>query len=656
MLHYFGMIVFLLSQLLTIRVFHDQNNSSFGGLITGLLFWELILFGMTEILSVFRMISFPGILLAWIIYDALLTAYCVFLKKRGKPAGVRLRFRLENKTETFLAAVIIVIAAVQFVFACFTVPYNYDSMTYHLPRIMMWVQHHSVDYYATDIIRQNVSPVLAEYNNLHWMLLCGGDQFANLVQYKAFVFNGIILWEVLREMGCIRVWRLISTVIYMTANIVLAESISTQTDLFAACWLMATLYYVVLLSKKEHLGNNKADCFQMFMLAVSVALTYLSKPNLCISSVLLILWVLARRIRCRDSLLTLGKYVVFCGITILVMVLPTWLRNVEFAGDIMASDYMGMIATGTWNPKYILLNVYKNFGCLSVLPYTGSKWILLGRKLASLLGADLNAEVISFGGIEYTVYYSNNMDLAGAPGIILLTIIVTIVYLLCFLPHEKNRSENRYGSLILCLLLSVLMTMSVTRWQPWGSRLMLHSCILSAAACGYLLNEMDSRKNVRTGLYVIPWILFAVFTAVNVMLSWNYHGAIAAEGAGSHGAARQEQYFRENPGEKAFYASIISELEKSGHEIEKVGFFTNSSVFEYPLMLYLSENGTGFEAVHLTSDPAGECMNCTYDPEYVISMKSGISPEKSFYCNGHTYELIKTVDDPGSMFLVYHVK
>ncbi len=128
MLHYFGMIVFLLSQLLTIRAFRYQNNSSFGGLITGLLFWELILFGLTEILSVFRMISFPGILLAWIIYVALLTAYCVFLKKRGKSAGGRPRFRPENKTETFLAAVIIVIAAVQCVFACFTVAYNYDSM------------------------------------------------------------------------------------------------------------------------------------------------------------------------------------------------------------------------------------------------------------------------------------------------------------------------------------------------------------------------------------------------------------------------------------------------------------------------------------------------------------------------------------------------
>ena len=66
-----------------------------------------------------------------------------------------------------------VLAAALLFLAVYTVPYNWDSMTYHLSRIANWTQNQSAAHYATHNIREIVSPVLAEFLNLHVYILSG---------------------------------------------------------------------------------------------------------------------------------------------------------------------------------------------------------------------------------------------------------------------------------------------------------------------------------------------------------------------------------------------------------------------------------------------------------------------------------------------------
>ncbi|WP_412541061.1 hypothetical protein R8Z50_00030 [Longispora sp. K20-0274] len=55
-------------------------------------------------------------------------------------------------------------------------PNNFDSMTYHLPRIEHWVQQHTVEVFAVRIHRQVTYPPGAEYLMLHLRVLTGGDR------------------------------------------------------------------------------------------------------------------------------------------------------------------------------------------------------------------------------------------------------------------------------------------------------------------------------------------------------------------------------------------------------------------------------------------------------------------------------------------------
>ena len=83
------------------------------------------------------------------------------------------------------------------------VPYNWDSLTYHLPRIMHWVQNKSVAHYATNIDRQIASPPLAEFINLHIYLLMGKKDVAfNLLQCMSFGFCIVLTVAIAKKLGC----------------------------------------------------------------------------------------------------------------------------------------------------------------------------------------------------------------------------------------------------------------------------------------------------------------------------------------------------------------------------------------------------------------------------------------------------------------------
>ena len=78
-----------------------------------------------------------------------------------------------------------------------TMPYNWDSMTYHMPRVFHWLQNGSVAHYATNIGRQVASPVLGAYVNLHVYALAGGnDLFVNLLQSVSYLSSGILVYAI----------------------------------------------------------------------------------------------------------------------------------------------------------------------------------------------------------------------------------------------------------------------------------------------------------------------------------------------------------------------------------------------------------------------------------------------------------------------------
>lgn len=78
---------------------------------------------------------------------------------------------------------------------------NWDSMTYHLPRIMHWLQNESLYHYPTGMPRQLFQSPYSEYVILHTIGLSGGDGFANGVQWFALIASAIGASLIVRELG-----------------------------------------------------------------------------------------------------------------------------------------------------------------------------------------------------------------------------------------------------------------------------------------------------------------------------------------------------------------------------------------------------------------------------------------------------------------------
>ena len=650
MFKFTGIIIFLLSNVLTVCAVHAwERNGFIRDLVFAMILRQVYLFAGTEFLSLLHLLSRNGVMALWGIYDLVFLLY--LFRKRGSEKLFKLP--AVEKKDAWFAAAVAVIFLIQFIFAYVTVPYNYDTMTYRLPRILMWIQNRSVSYYETDVIRQNLSPVLADFNNLHWILQCGNDRMANLVQYKAYVFCALVIWEILKELDCRKVVRQICVLLYMTANIALAESISTQTDLFTCGWLLCTLYISLLVKEKKELSRDSDSIFLMGMMAFTVGLTYLSKPNLCVTSAFVIIWLVIRRIAAGDRIPTLIAYVVFCGVVILVMVMPGWMRNLEFAGDITASKYLSMNAIGTWEPKYVVLNIVKNIACLSVLPYTGSIWTKTMIGLANVLNADLNAEAIAYGGEEYFVYYTNDMDLAGAPIVIIVSIVVLLAAV-CYRLFGHNKSDQKkersfFGS----LLLASIVTLAMTRWSPFSSRLILHVVIILIIMSGYYLDRMSRKTSLFHGARKILWALLIGVSAVNMAMAWRYHGQIAMQGVGSSDAEYWRQYFRLNSGARDKSEATLLFFGQMKEKPETIGFYTDESPFVYPIMTSLSSTGQKMEFVHMEeSAPAAEEQGIA-GPEYVIIMGQNTSPDTVYYCRGISYEYMTSEFEGMPAYQIY---
>ena len=69
--------------------------------------------------------------------------------------------------------------------ALLTATTNWDSLTYHLPRILHWIQQGSVDHYPTNIIRQIDLAPWSSFAMANLYLLQGSDRWISLVQWFA---------------------------------------------------------------------------------------------------------------------------------------------------------------------------------------------------------------------------------------------------------------------------------------------------------------------------------------------------------------------------------------------------------------------------------------------------------------------------------------
>jgi hypothetical protein len=197
----------------SLKYYYKEETPLRLAFLNAAIFWGFLIIISTETLSLFHGITLKGIAGFWIL------AFCVtLLLYIITPPRHSVLFQL--RTEPFLLSEKILLLSVGIililtgVIAFQSLPNNWDSMTYHMSRVMHWIQNRSVSHYPSHNIRQITHMPFPEYIILHLQILTNTDRAANMVQWFAMLASLCATTLAARQLGSNR-WGQILTVIFI---------------------------------------------------------------------------------------------------------------------------------------------------------------------------------------------------------------------------------------------------------------------------------------------------------------------------------------------------------------------------------------------------------------------------------------------------------
>lgn len=443
-------------------------------------------------------------------------------------ARVTESWRTAGRGERLLAGGIGGLVLVELLIALLAEPNNFDSQTYHLPKVEHWVVQGDLDFWPTAIHRQVTIPPGAEYLLLHLRLLTGSDVLHNLVQWAAGVLCLLVAARITAQLGGGRRAQLITAFVLASTPMVALQATSTQTDLVCAAWV-ACAATLALDGLRRRTGWGT-----VLGLGAATGLTAVTKTSGLIAvGPLLVLWGLAQlRLalaarpsaaepagraagagpagraptaeasapRVRPVVRVVGGSVLILAVAALV-VGPFLARvTAEFGHPLGPPRLRESIPMERHDPASILVNALRightAFDTpIAPLRVAGADAIIGG---AEAIGVDPQDRAITFGREVFPVpaWYPDE-DRVAFPIAGSLALIGALVALV----RPRRIDPAQAGPLrayAVVVLAAVLLHTSMIKWQPWGNRLILYALVLAVPLAGRWLDAVLRRGGDRT--------------------------------------------------------------------------------------------------------------------------------------------------------------
>ena len=551
--------------------------------------WGVIVLVLTEALSIFQELSFVSLALAW----ALISCASLIISARLRRSRSLPKQRAAFEREQLIPAVLIVgtcsIFLVTFVVALIAPPNNWDSMTYHMARVVNWADHRSVRHYPTHIIRQLYLGPWAEFAITHLQILWGGDRLANLVQFVSMLGSAVGASLVAKKLGAGSDGQSFAFVYSATVPIGVLQASSTQNDYASAFWLLCFLNFHVDLVATPSLSWRKT-----LLAAASLGLAMLTKITTLIFAAPFLLWmsvILARSQRAR-SILLLG---IVAGTTIVINA-GHCTRNARAFGSVLGPELeTGISKNEIHTFAAISSNVIRNVAAELVLP-RGNRYIGAAvYRIHSLTGLDISDTRITHPGEVFRFPYSNDLDENSAGNVFHLLVAAGTV-ILAFWLWSQNRIAAIYSG---CLLAGFWLFCGCVRWQPWISRLHLPLFVAVAPICGWVLSRPRLRR--------IGYAASAIALLIGLVYSIRNHSRPLFGNSSVLTQTRTYMYFANRPKLRGPFFAAAYEIARENPRT--VGLVSQEDDWEYPLRLLVRNRlGTAVQFEHVNVQ--NESRNC----------------------------------------------
>ncbi|MEU5910684.1 glycosyltransferase family 39 protein [Micromonospora sp. NPDC047527] len=450
-------------------------------------------------------------------------------------------WRTAGRGERLLAGTVGGLVLLELLVALLAEPNNFDSQTYHLPKVERWVAQGDLDFWPTAIHRQVTIPPGAEYLLLHLRLLTGGDALHNLVQWAAGIVCLVAVARITAQLGGSRRAQLITAFVLASTPMVVLQATSTQTDLVCAAWV-ACAATLVLDGLRRRTGWGT-----LLGLGAATGLTAVTKTSGLIAvGPLLVLWGLAQlrlaltrgapageapaggapvsavpadvtpaggstgrsmpggvglasgvgpRRPVGSVARTVGGSVLILLVAA-VVVGPFMARvTAEFGHPLGPPRLRESIPMERHDPPSILVNALRIGHTaldtpLAPLRRAAAEAIING---AEAIGVDPQDRAITFGREIFPepAWYPDE-DRVAFPIAGVLALIGAVVAL----TRPRRIEPGQTGPLrayAVVVLVAVLLHTSMIKWQPWGNRLILYALVLAVPLAGLWLDALFRR-------------------------------------------------------------------------------------------------------------------------------------------------------------------
>ena len=542
--------------------------------------WGVSVTIITEILSAFSLIAFGWLVVFWCAILIAVTCFVITLMKRQRLVVLSPSLRLPFRAVPFLSGLLLIVALTG-VTAFVSPPNTWDSMTYHMSRVVHWLQDRNVSFYPTHILTQLFWNPWAEFAIMHLQILSGGDRFANFVQWFSMIGCLIGVSLLAKQFGGDLQTQLFAAVFAGTIPMGILQSSSTQNDYAVSFWLLCFVYFSISLIRQEQIHWPYA-----LGAGFSLGLAVLTKGTAYIFAVPFVAWVgysFLRTFRFKS-----WKPALLIGAACLALNFGHYTRNLSLFGSPIVSQttQTPILTNAVIGPSSIFSNVARNVGLHLGTPSgrVNSGMDFAIQKFHSVLDIDINDPRTTFQRRKFQVPGpSLHEDTAGNP--LHLSLISGVIFL--FFISKEIRSSRALLSYLTALFSGFLLFCALLKWQPYNSRLQLPLFVLASPFVAVVLCKRLSEKFIVTIAFALllsalPWVLF------------NSSRPLMGDQSVWKGT-RLDQYFNNRPELRDAFLGAAYFL--TSKQCGQIGLDMDSNDWEYPFWPLLKPAGS--EAIRI---------------------------------------------------------
>lgn len=595
--------------------------------------WGALLTFLTEGSSLARAFNAPVLRLAWWGVDlALLGSAAVLARSRHALSRAGFRRWLDavrmvqeapwpRDAKLFLAATVL-LAAFLFGLALSFATTNWDSLTYHLPRMMHWIQNQSVNHFPTNNSRQIEFAPWSSFVLAHLLLLSGEDRLLNLVQWVAMISSLIVVAWIVKQLALAagaselagssapsRRLTAFAVLLVVTIPIGLVESINPQTDYTAAFWLCGLVAFTLaLLAEPANRWYALGAGLSCGLGVLTKATTFLyAAPWIVVAGPCLLFRARTGRDRVLLAVLFSGAFVSLNA--------PHMLRNDALYGSPLGSPTMfARERNERVTAPAVFSNILRNLALHNgsgIAPVTRAlNWI--AARAHRLTGQDLNDPATTYHVGKFQFPENFLVYDSYASGTFHVLLIGLALCLACRAPI-RNRRLWCYAGLILT---SFVLFCAYLKWQQWHVRIHLAYFVLLMPFVALLLCQRCPRWVPALASGVV--LLFGACT-----LARNLSRPIGNPGFVTLPRENQSLFVHGQP-INGPYGSLASAIVASHCRV--VGLKLGFDDAEYPLWVMLRNRGFRGEMHHIFVEDNSFRLDTGDVPPEVIVAGSGTPP------------------------------